>query len=264
MSQLPPVVIKIGGAVLEHPATLKQLFSQLTALRQQRQVVLVHGGGRMVDTLLAQAGKSSQWHDGLRVTPDDQMPLVTAALAGAANKQLCSQALQAGHIAVGISLLDGNLVPCSPRQPELGAVGSPQQGDPTLLQQLFDAHFLPIISSIGCDASGRLLNVNADQAATAIAGLLGADLLLLSNVPGVLDAQGQLLGNLTLADLQTLQAQQVVRDGMKVKTDAALSAATTLGRPVTIASWEDPLTEIVAHTCGTRIYPMPTPAGDPL
>ena len=142
---------------------------------------------------------------------------------------------------------------------ELGAVGSVEPGDATLLKALAATHMLPIISSIGADNKGNLLNVNADQAATVIAQLLDAQLLLLSDVPGVLDANKNLIEHLDTEQIATLIAQNVIRDGMIVKVNAALTAANSLGRSVTIASWKDAeklLGLMQQQTIGSRIAPL--------
>ncbi|MEP1869843.1 MAG: acetylglutamate kinase, partial [Paraglaciecola sp.] len=107
------------------------------------------------------------------------------------------------------------------------------------LDALASTDMLPIISSIGADSSGNLLNVNADQAATVVAQLLNAQLILLSDVPGVLDADKTLIEQLDTEIIEQLIAQNVIRDGMIVKVQAALTAATSLGRSVTIASWKN-------------------------
>jgi acetylglutamate kinase len=117
---------------------------------------------------------------------------------------------------------------------------------------------LPIISSIGADYNGNLLNVNADQAATVIAQLLDAQLLLLSDVPGVLDVNKNLIEQLDIEQIETLIAQKVIRDGMIVKVQAALKAANSLGRSVTIASWKDAeklLGLLQQRAIGSKILP---------
>jgi acetylglutamate kinase len=106
-----------------------------------------------------------------------------------------------------------------------------------LLNTLLGAGYLPVISSIGITADGQLMNVNADQAATALAATLGADLILLSDVSGILDGKGQRIAEMTAQKAEQLIAQGIITDGMVVKVNAALDAARTLGRPVDIASW---------------------------
>ena len=116
-------------------------------------------------------------------------------------------------------------------------MGNAQPGSPLLLNTLLAGGYLPVISSIGITADGQLMNVNADQAATALAATLGADLILLSDVSGILDGKGQRIAEMTAQKAEQLIAQGIITDGMVVKVNAALDAARTLGRPVDIASW---------------------------
>lgn len=250
-----PVVIKVGGALIDDNAAASTLFTFIAQLKTERPVVLVHGGGPLVETLMRDLGLASHKLNGLRVTPDEHMPYICGALAGTANKKLCSVAVATGLNSVGLSLLDGGMLTCTALTEELGAVGTPAIGQPDLLLQLLEGGYTPVISSIGCDNDGRLLNVNADTAATLIAQLLNAELLLLSNVPGVLDANKQRLPSLNSHQIDTLKSQDVIKDGMAVKVDAALEAAQTMSRSVIIASWADELSQILDGQSGTRILP---------
>lgn len=139
--------------------------------------------------------------------------------------------------AVGLSLGDGQSAVVNQFNDELGHVGHARPGDPKLLNLLLTADYLPIISSIGITLEGQLMNVNADQAATAIAQALGADLVLLSDVSGILDGKGQKIAEMTAKKAEMLIKQGIITDGMIVKVNAALDAAKILQRPVDIASW---------------------------
>jgi acetylglutamate kinase len=252
------LVIKVGGAFMQAEDAALALLSTIAKLQNNYIVVLVHGGGAMVEELLNALNLTSQKIDGLRVTPKEHMPYITGALAGTANKQLCGLAIKAGISPVGLSLLDGKMCIATVMREELGAVGSVEPGDATLLKALAATHMLPIISSIGADNNGNLLNVNADQAATVIAQLLDAQLLLLSDVPGVLDVNKNLIEQLDIEQIETLIAQKVIRDGMIVKVQAALKAANSLGRSVTIASWKDAeklLGLLQQQAIGSKILP---------
>jgi acetylglutamate kinase len=253
------LVIKVGGAFMQAEDAALALLTTISELQKSYIVVLVHGGGTMVEELLLALNLTSQKINGLRVTPKEHMPYITGALAGTANKQLCGLAIRAGIIPVGLSLLDGRICNTTIMREELGAVGSVEPGDATLLKALAATHMLPIISSIGADNKGNLLNVNADQAATVIAQLLDAQLLLLSDVPGVLDADKNLIELLDSEQIETLIAQNVIRDGMIVKVQAALTAANSLGRSVTIASWKNAeklLGLLQQHAIGSKISPQ--------
>lgn len=252
-----PIVIKVGGALLEDSSAMSRLFSSIKEVKKNRPVVLVHGGGPLVETLMASLGLSSNKLDGLRVTPDEHMPYICGALAGTANKQLCAAAIAAGLTPVGLSLLDGNMVTCEPMAEQYGAVGVPASADASFLKNVLAQSTLPIVSSIGSSVQGRLLNINADQAATVIAELLDAELLLLSNVEGVLDGDKQLISELNEQDIHTLSQQGVIVDGMKVKVDAAMQSAHSLTRAVYIASWTADIIDILNQKTGTRVLPTP-------
>jgi acetylglutamate kinase len=155
-------------------------------------------------------------------------------------------------------MADGVIAICQTVKDELGAVGEVVRVNTKLLTTLIEGQFLPLVSSIGSDINGQLLNINADDAATAIAQALDAELLLLSDVPGVLDAEKNLLTSLPPSHTQQLIAQGVIADGMQVKVQAAQQAANQLGRPVTIGSWRnaDGLLKLFhAQMPGTQVLP---------
>lgn len=250
-----PIVIKVGGALLDDAAAMTRLFLSVKEVQTIRPVVVVHGGGPLVETLMASLGLQSTKIDGLRVTPDEHMPYICGALAGYANKQLCAAALATGITPVGLSLLDGNMVVCEPLADQYGAVGVPSTADAAFLKNVLAQSTLPVISSIGSSPQGRLLNVNADQAATIIAELLNAELLLLSNVEGVLDGDKSLISELNAASIAKYADEGVITDGMKVKVDAALASAESLDRAVYIASWTADINDILNKKTGTQILP---------
>ncbi|MFO6424837.1 acetylglutamate kinase [Motilimonas sp. KMU-193] len=236
-----PLLIKLGGAVLENDTALANLFTALTQYlaTNQRPLILVHGGGVVVEDVLSKMGIKSEKKNGLRITPFDQIPYVAGALAGTSNKLLMAKALQAGLSAVGLSLADGFSTKVSQLDPELGAVGTCTPNDATLINTLLAANQLPVISSIGIGDDGRLYNVNADQAAIVICELVGAELVFLSDVDGVLDGNKQLIPELNTELANELIGSGVIRDGMTVKVQAALDAADSLGH-VMLASWKQP------------------------
>ncbi|CNF00640.1 acetylglutamate kinase [Yersinia rohdei] len=234
-----PLVIKLGGVLLDSEEALERLFTALVTYREkhERPLVIMHGGGCLVDELMKKLALPVVKKNGLRVTPADQIDIITGALAGTANKTLLSWAVKHQINAVGLCLGDGNTVEVTPLDAELGHVGKAMPGSPTLVQTLLAANYMPIISSIGITKDGELMNVNADQAATALAATLGADLILLSDVSGILDGKGQRIAEMTAQKAEQLIAQGIITDGMVVKVNAALDAARALGRPVDIASW---------------------------
>ncbi|MCL9780423.1 acetylglutamate kinase [Vibrio sp. S4M6] len=255
-----PLVIKLGGAALSCPETLSQVFNAISLYQQQkeRRIVIVHGGGYLVDELLSELHIESVKKKGLRVTPYQHINVVSGALAGTANKILQGSAIQAGLNAVGLCLADGGLCQVSELDPELGAVGKASPGSSALLQAILEAGALPIISSIGLTENGQLMNVNADQAAVAVAGALDAQLVLLSDVSGVLDGKGHLIKCLDAQQAQNLIDGQVITDGMIVKVQAALEAAHILGREIEVASWRypDKLSKLLSgERIGTQFLP---------
>ncbi|AKF40128.1 acetylglutamate kinase [Yersinia enterocolitica] len=253
-----PLVIKLGGVLLDSEEALERLFTALVTYREkhERPLVIMHGGGCLVDDLMKKLALPVVKKNGLRVTPADQIDIITGALAGTANKTLLAWAVKHDINAVGLCLGDGNTVSVTPLDAALGHVGKAEAGSPALVQTLLAANYMPIISSIGITKEGSLMNVNADQAATALAATLGADLILLSDVSGILDGKGQRIAEMTAQKAEQLIAQGIITDGMVVKVNAALDAARSLGRPVDIASWRhaDQLPALFnGEPIGTRI-----------
>lgn len=256
---MKPIVIKVGGALLDCEVGVERLLSTLVELQQRQwSPVLVHGGGVLVEQHLTAHGFESRKHQGLRVTPAEQMAVVAAALAGDANSALVAAAVGAGLNPVGLSLADGGLTQAQQLDENLGMVGKVTPQDPTLLKLLLDKGLLPIISSIAVNADGQRLNVNADQAATALCQLLQAPLVLLSDVSGVLDGKGKLIPTLTSDHAQTLIEQGIIEGGMQVKVESALAAAEAIGNQVLVASWRYP-EQLAALIQGEPVGTVVTP-----
>ena len=234
-----PLVIKIGGAILEQKDALTALLAVIATLKNSK-VVIVHGGGCVVDEMLAQANFTTVKKHGLRVTPKDQIGLISGALAGTVNKSIVATANSMQLSAVGLSLVDGDMITCTKSTLDLGEVGVPTPKSSQLLDALLNSQFLPIISSIGALANGDLVNVNADDAAVAICQLLNAQLLLLTDVNGVKGMDGEYLSSLNSEQANTLIEQGVIAGGMTAKVNAALQAANQLRRSIAVASWQSP------------------------
>ncbi len=246
-----PLVIKIGGAILEKNEALNDLLKVIASLKNQV-VVLVHGGGCIVDEMLSQAGFTTEKKQGLRVTPKEQMPIIAGALAGSVNKAIVASAASLHMQAVGLSLSDGDMVSCDLSEKGLGMVGEPSAHNSKLLDTLLAANFLPVISSIGSLKNGELVNVNADDAAVAICQLLNAELLLLTDVNGVKDENGKFIASLNKIHAASLIAKGVIAGGMTAKVNAALHAANQLRRSIAVASWQSP-EQIINLLNGERI-----------
>lgn len=254
-AQSKPLVIKIGGAILETSGALHKLLTVIAQVKH-RHVVIIHGGGCIVDDMLANAGFNSQKKHGLRVTPKEQMPIVAGVLAGQVNKSIVASANALNIPAVGLSLTDGEMVTCRLSDKELGCVGEPKPNSSKLLDNLLNGGFLPVISSIGALRCGQLVNVNADDAAVSICQLLNAELLLLTDVNGVKGANGNYLSTLDANEANQLIEQGVIAGGMTAKVHAALHAANQLRRSIAVASWQQPeqiMHLLAGQAIGTRI-----------
>lgn len=257
-----PLVVKIGGDAIDAP-TLPALCAALAALHNALPagLILVHGGGKAVDRQLERLGLATERRDGLRITPPEIMHQITAILAGTTNTAVVGALLAAGAPAVGLTMGDGFLTICEPITPgfDPGRVGDVAGGDPGLINALLEANFLPVVSCVGLDRQGRTLNVNADHAARGIARIVTASgLLLLTDVPGVLDADRQVIATLDEPAIEKLITQGVIAGGMIPKARAAAQAADVIGAPAIIASWKDP--EHLLHLAqgqnvGTRVEP---------
>ncbi|WNC68818.1 acetylglutamate kinase [Thalassotalea nanhaiensis] len=254
-----PLVIKIGGAIMESPQALIELFKVVKTLQDNVQaIIVVHGGGCVADELLAKAGYTSKKVNGLRVSEPEHMPIITGALAGTVNKALVASANTVGLSAVGLALHDGQMIKCTPAEEFLGCVGVPTPNDDAFINALVTGNSVAIISSIGCLDNGQLVNVNADDAAVAISQLVNGNLILLTDVAGVKGASGEYLASLNHKDAQQLIEQGVIDGGMIAKVNAAFTAATQLRRSIAVASWKTPeqlITLQQGNVFGTRIEP---------
>lgn len=249
-------VIKIGGAVLNTADAAKALFDVLVA-QQQANFVIVHGGGALVDAWLKDAGFASAKHQGLRISPKEQMPYIVGALAGCANKQLMSQAIVSGHKPVGMSLYEAGVV-VKQKLKALGQVGQCADSTDSVLPSLIAQGRLPLVSSIGFGEDGLWYNVNADEAAAAIAKELDAELIFMTDVEAVLDANKQPLHQLNTQQIDALILEGVIQGGMEVKVKTSLLAAQHLRRGVYISSWLKPenlVALLQGEHVGTKITP---------
>lgn len=239
MSKITPIVFKLGGEALTNKVALSEFLQNIAKIKQTRPVVIVHGGGPQVEEMMLATELTTTKVDGVRSTPLTHLPFVVGALAGVASQQLLAACKTIGVNAVALSLADADLFNASIKSEKLGAVGEVQANNPSAIDALLDSDFVVLINSIGCDNQGQTLNINADDAAVATAQLLKADLCLLSNVPGVLDAEKQLIKSLDKESIANLIHTGVIRDGMVVKVNAAYDAAQLLRRAVHIGSWQD-------------------------
>ncbi|MFT4954097.1 MAG: acetylglutamate kinase [Brevundimonas sp.] len=240
------VVIKYGGHAMGDEAVAKQFAADVVLLKLMGvNPVVVHGGGPQISAMLDRAGVKSEFVDGLRVTDAATMQIAEMVLSGAVNKEIANWITEAGKQAdvrgVGLSGKDAGLLTVEKtrrtrRDPDsmiehevdLGFVGEPTKVDPKLIRGLIASEsedWVPVIAPIGVSDDGKTYNVNADTVAGAVAGSLQAKrMLLLTDVKGVLDKDGQVIRQMTVAEAERLIADGVATGGMIPKLETAMAA----------------------------------------
>ena len=242
--QIAPIVIKLGGALLDDPAANAPFFVALAQFIQHNQnVVLVHGGGKSVDRHLELLGLKSEKRDGIRITPTQHMQEIAGVLAGQMNARLVGLLQSRGVNAVGLTLADGATTTARKSEKfsfDAGRVGEITGGDMNLIQTLLRNGCTPIFSSIAMDSEGELLNINADEAAAAIARIVSARLLvLLTDVAGVKDGEGNIIHSMDRAGVERLTQSGAITGGMLAKVRGALEASEQSGVATLVAGWND-------------------------
>lgn len=226
------VVIKYGGNAMTDE-TLKRSFAQNVVMMKQVGInpVVVHGGGPQIGAMLQQLSIESEFIDGMRVTDKNTMDVVEMVLGGLVNKSIVSLLNQVGGRAAGLTGKDAGLIQAVPmRLPgkpdiSLGYVGEVSSVDTRIIEDLVANNTIPVIAPIGTDSQGASYNINADLVASSIAVALNASrLLLLTNTPGILDQDGQLLTGLTPVDVAVLIQDGTLHGGMLPKVQCALDA----------------------------------------
>ncbi|QQR39684.1 acetylglutamate kinase [Devosia rhizoryzae] len=233
------VVVKYGGHAMGDQK-LGQAFARDIALLKQSKVnpIVVHGGGPQIASMLKNLGIESKFEGGLRVTDQRTMEVVEMVLAGSINKEIVALINAEGEWAIGLCGKDGNMVFAKKaektiRDPgsniervlDLGFVGEPVEVDRTLLDLLARSEMIPVIAPVAPGRDGNTYNINADTFAGAIAGSLGAKrLLFLTDVPGVLDRDGQLIPELSVREAKSLIADGTISGGMIPKVETCLEA----------------------------------------
>jgi acetylglutamate kinase len=268
------VVVKYGGHAMGEEAMARS-FARDIVLMEQTAInpVVVHGGGPQIGGMLERLGIKSQFAAGLRITDAATIEIVEMVLAGSINKQIVGFINEAGGKAVGLCGKDGNMViarklsrsvvdPDSniERLVDLGFVGEPERVDITVLEQILGRDLIPVLAPLATSTEGVTYNVNADTFAGAVAGALKAKrLLLLTDVPGVLDASGALIKELSAQDARRLIAAGTISGGMipKVETciyalDAGVEGVVILDGKVPHAVLLELLTDHGAGTLVTR------------
>jgi acetylglutamate kinase len=233
------VVIKYGGHAMGSSAAAEDFAEDVVLLEQAGvKPIICHGGGPQIGAMLDKLGIKSEFRDGLRVTDEKTVEVVEMVLAGSINKQIVGFINEAGGRAVGLCGKDGNMVlarklsravadPGShiEKVVDLGFVGERAKVDTTVLDQILGRELIPVLAPVAAGLEGGTFNVNADTFAGAIAGALKAKrLLLLTDVPGVLDKSKKLIKQLTLADARRLIADGTISGGMIPKVETCLYA----------------------------------------
>ena len=231
------MVIKYGGNAMTDPE-LQQDFAEDVVLLKLVGInpVVVHGGGPQIETALKRLGKEGRFIQGMRVTDAETMGVVQWVLAGEVQQQIVGLINQAGGKAVGLSGRDGGLIRAKKLklldhhnpsiEHDVGQVGDIVHIDPSVVQALQDDAFIPVVSPIGFGQDNESYNINADVVASRMATELQAEkLLLLTNIPGVLNKAGELLPTLTSADIDALIADGTISGGMLPKLAGAIDAA---------------------------------------
>ena len=267
------VVVKYGGHAMGDEATARS-FARDIVLMEQTAInpVVVHGGGPQIGQMLKRLGIKSEFADGLRITDKETVEIVEMVLAGSINKQIVGYINAAGGKAVGLSGKDGNMVqarkvtrtvvdPDSSIEKiiDLGFVGEPERVDISVLEKLIDTQLIPVLAPLAAAAEGGTYNVNADTFAGAIAGALKAKrLLLLTDVPGVLDKSKQLIPEMSANDARSLIADGTISGGMIPKVETCIDALELGVEGVVILDGKVPhavLLELLTdHGAGTLIH----------
>lgn len=221
------VVVKFGGNAMGGVEEMADFARDIVLMRQVGvNPVVVHGGGPMINQMLDKLGIESRFVRGKRVTDQATVEVVEMVLTGLVNKRIVQAIMDEGGRAVGLSGKDDDLMVAEPDDPELGYVGRPVEMHVQVLRDLFAAGIIPVIAPVatGMDPN-ETFNVNGDTAAGAIAGALKADrLLLLTDVPGVKNAEGQVVTELTSAEVRAMIEDGTISGGMIPKVETALSA----------------------------------------
>jgi acetylglutamate kinase len=268
------VVIKYGGHAMGDVQASKGFAEDIVLIKQVGvNPVVVHGGGPQIGAMLERLKIGTTFVDGLRVTDAATVEIVEMVLTGSINKQLVTSINHAGGKAVGLSGKDGNLVIAkklvrTKRDPgsnvekvlDLGFVGEPEAVNPQVLETIMRSDLIPVVAPVGLGRDGSTYNINADTVAGAIAGAMKATrLLLLTDVAGVLDKDGNLVPRLSVAEARDLIARGVITGGMIPKIETCIDAVEQGVEGVVILDGRVPHAVLIElfteHGAGTLIYP---------
>lgn len=223
------LVIKYGGNAMINEELKSDVMRDIVLLNLVGiKVVLVHGGGPEISDMLKRLQIPSKFVDGLRYTDEETAEVVRMVLAGKVNKSLVDRIQQNGAKAIGICGMDGSLLFCEKQDEKLGFVGKIKKVNAEIICDLLEKGYIPVVSTIGCDQGGNVYNVNADTAAAAIAGELGAEsLILMTDIKGLLadkNDESSLIKKVFVSDIQSLVKQGIISGGMIPKVDCCKEA----------------------------------------
>lgn len=223
------VVVKYGGNAMVNPDLKQQVMDDIVLLWLIGvKVVLVHGGGPEISSMMDKLGKKSEFVDGLRVTDKETVDIVQMVLAGKVNKTLVTLLEKRGGKAIGLCGMDGKLIQAKIKDPRLGFVGEVTNINKDPVMDILEKGYIPVISTLGCDDDGNAFNVNADTAAAHIAGALGAErFILMTDIAGILkdkDDPSTLIPEITIGQAKTLKDEGIISSGMIPKVQCCLTA----------------------------------------
>ena len=233
------IVVKYGGNAMISEELKLQVMEDLVLLWLIGvKPVLVHGGGPEISDMLKKVGKQSEFVDGLRVTDKETAEIVQMVLAGKINKQLVNLLGEFGGNAVGISGIDGHLIEAKVKDERLGFVGEITNVNVQPILDLIEKEYIPVVSTVGCDKEGNVYNINADTAASYIAGAMKAErLITMTDIPGILrdiNNPDSIIKKVTTEEARQLFADGVISGGMIPKVECCIEAIEKGVRRVTI------------------------------
>lgn len=223
------VVVKYGGNAMINETLKQQVMEDIVLLWLIGvKIVLIHGGGPEISELMKKVGKESVFVDGLRVTDKESMEIVQMVLAGKVNKTLVNLLEMKGGRAVGLSGIDGRIIESRIKNEKLGFVGEITKINPKTIEDLLSNGYIPVISTIGCDASGNTYNINGDTAAAHIAGALNAErLIMMTDIDGILRDKNDpstLIHEISIAETEKLYSVGIISGGMIPKVECCVEA----------------------------------------
>ncbi len=257
------IVVKYGGNAMINDELREQVMEDIVLLTLVGvKVVLVHGGGPEISETMARMGKEPQFADGLRVTDKETVEIALMVLAGKINKTLVNLLQTNGGRAMGISGMDGRLIQARQKDERLGFVGEITDVNPQPIRDLLEKGYIPVVSTIGCDAEGGIYNINGDTAAARIAGALGAErMIMMTDIGGVMEDKedpDSLIRALSVEQAGGLEKRGVISGGMIPKVKCCVDAIANGVKKVIILDGRVPHATIMEvltdEGAGTMVY----------